>query len=988
MRLLNAYIYGFGKWQDYQLDFSKASLTVVYGENESGKSTIRQFIMFMLFGMTPKKREFYLPKTGGRLGGTLTVWMEEKGQFTIERIHDRHNGEAICFQSDGSEYSEIWLKEQLAGLNEQTFSSIYSFDSNDLNRLHAIKEKELGDVLLGIGMTGTDKINQIEKRLENLVNDLFKPQGKKPIINRLLGDAEDINRKITELALKENEYVNLKQAKYDLDEQLLTVQSKLTMLNKQKEKNEKRIQNYSVISEYINAKNELDKLPENIPFPEQGIERYQRLKEKRLPLQSEWAVLDDTYNRYRQELNKLAERRLKDGLVEDMRELFGEFNDYQEKNNYLFIKQDMNLLEKELEQEINQLNIGLNMYELEGLTFPFHIEEEWSLLKHESEQIQAEKEKLNINLDASTIQIDELNQEKNTIVNRLMEHHELNKLKEQISQNRYYSTHQQDSQSRSKIEQLAQDWKKRKRLSTQFFFFSLTALVGFLIVTVVTGQLEWLIVGIAVTGIGSAQRGVVGYSARTFENIVNTQHQQNENISLLSGDQLHHLEMKVSEQEQFQKKVNQIDTRLSQLNVELLKLEERSVFLVQKEERYKQRVLDHLEDYPFLDKVNIQYWPKLYHLLSQLLSKYKRLSEYRQRKLEYNERMKSFGIKVDQLTSQLGIDIVEDTIFSKMEQVNALLQEQEKDLEDWKKTQERAKETADRKRKVETKLLPYTEEINELWSVASVKDEDSFLKVGQLRIKQIELQELVKKSYQQLFEMIGKNELELLDRDGIWDKLLLEQQLSEQLAEIEKIETYRKNIQQQLSDTKAHIKTMEQSEDYSLLQHRYALKLDELRQYARQWAVYQTAKEKLLATKKVYQNKYLPKVMKRTTHYFNRLTSGKYSCVYPPMEGKALYVEASNGNRFQVTELSQGTKDQLYISLRIALSEVMNQHDKSPFFIDDAFVHFDANRQRSMLSILDDLALTQQVILFTCHETVKQMVDDRNNHTTQVCITG
>src|SRR5690625_7106290 len=63
LKLMRATIYGFGSWVDDTVDFSGDSYICIYGENESGKSTLQHFILFMLFGLPPKMRSFYRPKS-------------------------------------------------------------------------------------------------------------------------------------------------------------------------------------------------------------------------------------------------------------------------------------------------------------------------------------------------------------------------------------------------------------------------------------------------------------------------------------------------------------------------------------------------------------------------------------------------------------------------------------------------------------------------------------------------------------------------------------------------------------------------------------------------------------------------------------------------------------------------------------------------------------------------------------------------------------
>lgn len=63
--------------------------------------------------------------------------------------------------------------------------------------------------------------------------------------------------------------------------------------------------------------------------------------------------------------------------------------------------------------------------------------------------------------------------------------------------------------------------------------------------------------------------------------------------------------------------------------------------------------------------------------------------------------------------------------------------------------------------------------------------------------------------------------------------------------------------------------------------------------------------------------------------------------------------------------LSSGTSDQLYFAVRLALTERMSQKVVLPFLLDDPFVFFDAKRLGYTRSILEQIARTHQVILFS-----------------------
>ncbi|MDY0396004.1 AAA family ATPase [Virgibacillus halophilus] len=97
MKIKHAYIYGFGKWVDFSFDFSNGNFQLVYGENESGKSTLHHFLLFMFFGLSPKERAFFHPKTSSRLGGRLVVADETYGEYIIERVEQHKKGRSCLY---------------------------------------------------------------------------------------------------------------------------------------------------------------------------------------------------------------------------------------------------------------------------------------------------------------------------------------------------------------------------------------------------------------------------------------------------------------------------------------------------------------------------------------------------------------------------------------------------------------------------------------------------------------------------------------------------------------------------------------------------------------------------------------------------------------------------------------------------------------------------------------------------------------------------
>jgi uncharacterized protein YhaN len=103
----------------------------------------------------------------------------------------------------------------------------------------------------------------------------------------------------------------------------------------------------------------------------------------------------------------------------------------------------------------------------------------------------------------------------------------------------------------------------------------------------------------------------------------------------------------------------------------------------------------------------------------------------------------------------------------------------------------------------------------------------------------------------------------------------------------------------------------------------------------------------------------------------NRMTAGRYDRL---TIGDDLSLRAGAQMEDTLREAlwrSDGTVDQLYLALRLAVAEELLP--VGPLVLDDALVRFDDQRLAAAMEILKDEAKDRQVILFTCHERETQM---------------
>ena len=137
------------------------------------------------------------------------------------------------------------------------------------------------------------------------------------------------------------------------------------------------------------------------------------------------------------------------------------------------------------------------------------------------------------------------------------------------------------------------------------------------------------------------------------------------------------------------------------------------------------------------------------------------------------------------------------------------------------------------------------------------------------------------------------------------------------------------------------------------------------------YAALEVAQKALSAATSELQRRFAPRIAKRSQELFGKLTGGRYEKVMLA-EDLSIHVSAQDENTLRSSQWrSEGTVDQLYLALRLAVAEELTPD--APLVLDDAMVRFDDNRLTTALHILSQMAENKQVILFTCQSREKKL---------------
>ena len=142
----------------------------------------------------------------------------------------------------------------------------------------------------------------------------------------------------------------------------------------------------------------------------------------------------------------------------------------------------------------------------------------------------------------------------------------------------------------------------------------------------------------------------------------------------------------------------------------------------------------------------------------------------------------------------------------------------------------------------------------------------------------------------------------------------------------------------------------------------------ELRILAQNYATYMTAAFLLRETGKNLLQGMKDNIMDSAGNIFSKMTNGDYSGILPSESLLEADFEAILPGKTQaqtVDMLSRGTREQLYLSVR--LSRIMDIKPNLPIIIDDSFANFDSIHLSQSIAILSQLAQTHQIFILTCH---------------------
>lgn len=239
MRINKLYLRGFGKFENFEFEPIRG-INVIYGGNESGKSTLMAFIKAVLFGLkggradkegTPSESRRYKPWNGAKYGGYINIELDDFKRYRLERDFDINS--IKLYDEDFNDITGIFtgskdgrgLAERLLGINESLFERTV-FIKQLGTRIDGTSSKDLIERISNIGQSGYEDISY--KKAHMALKEALKSQvGTGRSYTRPL---DLIDRRLEELYLIERQVKDRASRKCEMENRLKELEAEIVVL--------------------------------------------------------------------------------------------------------------------------------------------------------------------------------------------------------------------------------------------------------------------------------------------------------------------------------------------------------------------------------------------------------------------------------------------------------------------------------------------------------------------------------------------------------------------------------------------------------------------------------------------------------------------------------------------------------------------------------------------------------------------------------------
>ena len=1021
MRLEELYLDGFGRFHQQTIGISEP-VTVFYGPNEAGKSTLLAFVRAVLFGFPTRGRtEHYPPLAGGRHGGRIRFSDDAGVVYTLERFAGARGGAASLLIGTGEPLDVATTLPRLTGqATPDLFKNVFAFSLDELQSEGLMKDTGIADRIYSAGL-GVSKLPDFARALSDRKRKLFLPGGSAQKIAESLRDLASIDQQLQAVLGNADEYRRLVNRQDEISQELAESDAELSRLNARRAEITGLQKGWDDWLALTDCETRLGEIPRFEQFPENPIARLESLEERDRQGKED---LKDAAEQVRLDGEAASaeipgENLLDDaGSIEQIRRARSSFDgsvhDLPER------QAELRGLKGVFDKNLEELGHGWGEAELQAFDTSIVVRD----------QVLHWKQRLSDGLDGSQQAQLRLEQGRVTLEGLQTEAQEaLEKLPPEPPQlNAKALAERQDAlrACRGRLGDYERERQRHESLRDQLNLvsgssgpdrassgrpnFALLIVLGLVAVALIAAGIlvggaalplgiigglallataaALLLLGKAPPSAGPSQMAApLGQQTAQVEAAANAARQ----LLLESAAAL-----ELTEQPNAAT-LDTVEAHLVSARQELdvwaaatARVEETSRREKLQQERVEAAAVGHAAA-EAAELVSLQEWRNWLRarglnetLTSDTMTTFLTRVELSRSSLAESRRMADrvsaiehdideFRERVQPLAVRHGIKLDpadQRQLAAAADELIKSLDETRTSVSDRERAKEREKESRFLLERQEDRLKQVALEIDALMTAGGAAGAEDFRRRVRMHEDRRELERQRDEHLRSLERISGPSDKfdafrESLDNSDPGQLAEESERLSDRQTEVD---AQCNALREERGGIDHELAQLTGEEESSALRIRRNTLLEQLQEQAREWSRLTIAESLLEKTRHKFERERQPSVIRHAQEFFSTVTGQRYTGLYAPLGEQTISVTDATGGNRQPSELSRGTREQLYLALRFGLIREFGEHaERLPVVVDEALVNFDPERAHLAAESFARLSKTNQVLVFTCH---------------------
>ena len=1030
MKIREIYIDGFGQFAGRKFGPLDRPVTVFFGPNEAGKSTLLEFIRTVLFGFRPRKSN-YPPLAGGRHGGSVTLVSQDGHRSIVSRLKGDRSGKVTLKSDTGAPQDETLLAQMLGNNSRDVFEQVFAFTLDELHSSELLKDANVNNQIYSAGM-GVTSLPNVMKSIGDERRTLFLKGGHKQKIYNVHKVLQDIDGKLREIEENAGRYGDLFTRQQQVETELESLAACRREIRSRLD-HQKRLQSaWDPWNDMVSIQQEIASLPDIDNFPVDGISRMETLEERVSNARREYEhaeagvaeaegaaeiqVEHEAILQHSSAIRRLQEGRTDfNGLIKDLPERWAELRERERTlaETLRDLGQDWNETRLDefdfsiaVRQEIGEhREMRRDVSDVLSRHRSFHDQNELSLEEAIAAEERADRELQSFNgpsLDTKQIRLC-----RNLIRTTRSRVNELDR------QRQYALNLQSQLDSLERME-LPPGGADRSRAVAAVSLAVGIALVvggaGFGGMALYIGIAAAVALGgLAIYLFMSGKTSLAGTGesplASPIRESLRRAHTDMQSLHSRMMQEAAPLELEKIDESSILAAEESVDKEERRLH-EWTRLSEAVVTAKELTSQRRTRVegsaaaVEDVERQLVSAQSEWQHWLKSRGLLdtytpetADVLQKQIELGRswlgevriWQQRIKDIENDIARHVADVEPLAAAYDVTFDRNDARAVVAAADRLVELYEEVRESERSRTSAQKELEAAKRRLQERrgeLQQARDELERLFRSGGAGNAEEFRVRAKQTEKRAELDSNAWTALDQLQRLSGpgeplkslKTDLQSTDLQTITGEIAsLEEEQASVGAQHDELLTKRGSIQAELDN-------LEGEEESSRLRMQRNILLEQLRGHAHEWSRLTLAHNLLREARGKFERERQPQVVRHAQKVFAAITEGRYRQVYAPLGEQTISVMDADRRSKQPSELSRGTREQLFLALRFGLIRELGQRTEPlPVIVDEVLVNFDPARALRAAVAFTELSDTNQVLVFTCHPTVVKMFCDASS---------